>query len=69
MTQIILKNDIDQNKLSALLHFLKSFDIEVEVKTSKKTSKPSEEFSLTAGLWKDYELDANELRKQAWRIK
>lgn len=33
MTQIILKDDIEQSKIDALLFFLKSWDIDVELKT------------------------------------
>lgn len=69
MTQITLKNEIDAHKLSALLGFLRSFDIEAEVKISEKVTKKSEDFSLSVGLWQDYEIDAKELRKQAWNIK
>jgi predicted CopG family antitoxin len=39
MTQIILKNDLEESKLNALLNFLRSFDIEAEVKTNKKKRK------------------------------
>ncbi|WP_147273578.1 hypothetical protein [Pedobacter chinensis] len=68
MTEIILKDDIEQSKIDALLFFLKSWDIDVELKTtvSKKTTK-SKEFSLSKGIWSDYEINADELRDKAWR--
>ena len=68
MTQIILKDDIEQSKIDALLSFLKSWDIEVELKTTliNKSTK-SKEFSLSQGIWSDYEVDAKELRDKAWR--
>ena len=67
MQQLILKNDIPQSKMDALINFLKSWDIEAEVKTDAQiTSKKKSDFTLTAGLWKDNAVDANELRKQAW---
>lgn len=33
MTELILKKDIDENKMKALLAFLKSLGIEVELRT------------------------------------
>lgn len=67
MIELTLKKDVPQNKIDALLHFLKSWDIEAEIKTitpiklKKKTS-----FSLSAGIWKDHTIQADDLRKQAW---
>lgn len=67
MQQLILKKDISQSKMEALIYFLKSWDIEAEVKTDTAVStKKKSDFSLSAGLWKDTAIDANELRKQAW---
>lgn len=67
MQQLILKKDISQSKMEALIYFLKSWDIEVEVKTNTAVSiKKETDFSLSVGLWKDNSIDANELRKQAW---
>ena len=70
MQHLILKQDIPQNKLEALIHFLKSWDIEAEIKTYEKTAeKKKSKFSLSAGMWKNNTVDANELRKQAWSKK
>jgi hypothetical protein len=66
MQQLILKKDIDQSKMDALLYFLKSWDIEAELKTSPVAAKKKSDFSLSAGIWKDYNIDADELRTQAW---
>jgi hypothetical protein len=67
MQHLILKNNISKSKMDALIYFLKSWDIEAEVKTSTEiVSKKKSDFSLSAGLWKDNVIDANELRKQAW---
>ncbi len=67
MQQLILKKDISPSKMEALIHFLKSWGIEAEVKlnTAMVTKKKSV-FSLASGLWKNTTIDANELRKQAW---
>lgn len=67
MQQLIIKKDISKSRMEALIYFLKSWDIEAEVKTNKEVSTKKEcEFSLSAGLWKDNTIDANELRKKAW---
>jgi hypothetical protein len=66
MEQIILIKDIEQSKMKALLSFLKSWNIDAELKTSPTISKKKSDFSLAVGLWKDFNVDANELRKKAW---
>ncbi|MDR6563548.1 MULTISPECIES: hypothetical protein [unclassified Arcicella] len=66
MQQLIFKKDIEQSKMDALLQFLKSWNIEAELKTSTTVAKKKDDFSLSAGMWKDYNVDANELRRQAW---
>jgi len=67
MTQLIFKNDLEKNKLDALLHFLKTWNIDAELKTnSQKVIKKQNNFSLAAGLWKDYSMDAKELRAKSW---
>jgi hypothetical protein len=70
VTELILKKDIDENKMKALLAFLKSLGIEVELRTDiSKTAKKKKEFSLAAGLWEDYQIDSSELRNKAWQRK
>lgn len=67
MVEIIFKNDIEKSKLDALLQFLKSWNIDAELKRKKDpVVKKKIGFSLSAGIWKNYKVDAGELRKQAW---
>lgn len=68
MTEITLKDNIEQSKIDALLAFLKSSDIDAELRitNSKKTTKSSE-FSLSEGIWSDYNINAEELRDKAWK--
>jgi hypothetical protein len=67
MIQLILKNDIGQNKIDALLHFLKSWDIDAELRTTIKTKIQKEStFSLSTGIWKDTVINAKDLRERAW---
>ena len=68
MVELVLKNNIKKEKIDALLHFLKVWDMDVEVKNAHKAKKNDEKFSLSAGIWKDYDIDATELRKKAWKI-
>lgn len=69
MQQLLLIKDIEQSKMDALLHFLKSWDIEAELKTIPIVTKKKTDFSLSVGMWKDYNIDANGLRNQAWNRK
>jgi hypothetical protein len=52
--------------MDAQLYFLKSWDIEAELKTSDLIIKKKHPFSLSVSIWEDRNLDANELRAQAW---
>ena len=52
--------------MDALLQFLKRWDIDAELKSKETTSSNKKsEFSLTVGLWKDYDINADQLRKEA----
>jgi hypothetical protein len=68
MTEIILKDDLEQDKIDALLFFLKSWDINVELRiTEKKKTKKTGEFSLSKGIWSDYKITSEVLRDKAWK--
>ena len=68
MTEIIFKNNIDKSKIDALLSFLKTWGLDAELRTTNvTTNKKSAKFTLSAGLWKDYTVSADNLRKQAWK--
>lgn len=70
MQQLIFKKNIEKSKMDALLNFLKSWDIEAELrKIAPETTKKKTGFSLSVGIWEDYDIDANELRNQAWNRK
>ena len=67
MQQLIIKNDVEQGKIDALLNFLKSCDIDAELKTiNPPAAKKKTVFSLSTGIWKDYDISADVLRKAAW---
>jgi len=68
MEQLIL-NIKDSSKLSFLMQLIKQLDfVEVERIKKKKTSSKYDFFS-SAGLWADRDIDAKELRIQAWNRK
>jgi hypothetical protein len=66
MQHIILKNDIDPSKMEALIKFLKSWNVDAELKRTPLEEKKKVAFSLSAGIWKNYNIDSDLLRKQAW---
>ncbi len=66
MEQLIL-NIKDRSKLSFLKQFLKQFDfVEIE-KIVKKKKSTDYDFFNSAGLWENRKVNADELRKQAWK--
>ncbi|MEH3115972.1 hypothetical protein [Pedobacter terrae] len=68
MTAIILKDNVEQSKIDALLDILKSWDIDAELRTTDKVeSSEAVEFSLSQGIWSDYNVNSDELRDKAWK--
>ncbi|MGN7989814.1 hypothetical protein ACTJKC_20890 [Pedobacter sp. 22226] len=68
MTEIILKDNLEQRKIDALLNFLKSWDIDAELRiTNAEKSTETVEFSLSKGIWSDYDVNSEELRDKAWK--
>ena len=65
MQQLIFKKEIEQSKMDALLYFLKSWNIEAELMTSPSIPKEEHDFSLAAGMWEDYNINADTLRTNA----
>jgi hypothetical protein len=68
MVELIFKSEIKKEKMDALLHFLKVWDVDIEIKNMPQSKNNKDDFSLSAGIWKDYDMDATKLRKQAWKI-
>jgi hypothetical protein len=72
MVQLNFKNGIDNNKVSILLHLLKSWDIEAELKEvviPEKNKAKSVSLPLSAGMWADYDVNDKQLREKAWGIR
>ncbi len=71
MQHIILKKDLSQSKLDALLSFLKGWGVEAEIKSTSisKDKAISSEFNLNTNIWKDNPITSEELRRNAWSRK
>ena len=70
MTQIILKNSIDNMQMNVSVGLFNSWNVDVEI-THEKISENknfSQLFSKTRGMWQDYDIDAKKLRNEAWGI-
>jgi hypothetical protein len=65
MEQIILTIK-DRSKLSFLMQLINQLDfVEVDEIKKRKVSK-NHDFFTSAGLWANREINAKQLRKQAW---
>ena len=65
MTELILKDRVDRQKLNSIVIFLKSWGIEAEVKTITtpkiEVEKP---FSQSFGMWANRDIDIKEIRQK-----
>ena len=68
MTRIVLKNSIDNMQLNVLMGLFDSWNVDVEITDEKKSENKqfSQRFARTRGMWKDYDIDAKQLRRDAW---
>ena len=58
----------DDKKVNFLMELLKQFDF-IEIKKSDKSRMKNYNFFASAGMWKNREIDAEQLRRQAWQRK
>ena len=67
MTHIILKNSVDNMQMNVLRGLFNSWNVNIEITEEEKENKQfSQRFAKTRGMWKDYDIDAKQLRKDAW---
>jgi len=68
MTQILLQNSIDKMQMNVLMGLFNSWNVNVTIIDEKKPEdKPfTQRFARTRGMWKDYDIDAKQLRRDAW---
>ena len=66
MTELVLKGEIDQKKLDSIVNFLRSWDIDVEVKgASTKKRKQKAFFTESFGMWADRDINIKEIRQKS----
>lgn len=58
----------DDNKVNFLMELLKQFDF-IEINKSGEKKDDDYNFFASAGLWKNREIDAEQLRRKAWQRK
>jgi len=69
MEQIII-NVKDHSKLPFLMEFLELFKfIEVQQKSRMKSKADQYNFFEPAGIWKNRDINATQLREQAWKTR
>ena len=68
MTQILLQNSISNTQMNVLMGLFNSWNVDVVITEGKKPeNKPfTQRFARTRGMWKDYDIDAKQLRRDAW---
>jgi hypothetical protein len=68
MTQIVLKNQINESNLDTLLSVLTSWNVNVEIDTTaaaKKKPQKKTSLTLSVGMWEGRNIDSRELRRRA----
>ena len=69
MIEIILKDKKEEDKMEAFIKFLKLLNIEAILKHEYHFDvRTKVDFSLSAGIWKEYSIDGNQSRKKSWDI-
>jgi len=68
MTQIVLRGGVDTMQMNVLMGLFDSWNVPVEITEEKATETKnfSQRFAKTRGMWKDYDIDAKQLRRDAW---
>ena len=65
MTELILKNRIDRQRLNSIVTFLKAWGIDAEIKTTTTSKiKVKEPFSQSFGMWADRDINIKKIRQQ-----
>ena len=69
--ETIVLNIKDHEKYVSFLQFIEQLDfIEIEKSVKEKGGNEKHDFFASAGMWKDKNIDAKELRAKAWnRVK
>ena len=69
MTQLTLKNQINDSQMSILLHLLKSWNIDAEISCQQNSVQPKQYklFEKTFGMWADREVDIKKIRQEIYQ--
>lgn len=66
MTELVLKGDISRKKLDSIVDFLRSWDIEVEIKSAPSDKEDKEAlFASSFGMWENRDIDIKAMRKES----
>jgi len=68
MTELILKNKVDRQKLNSIVIFLKTWGIDAEIKTTADPKKEyaEEPFSQSFGMWANRDIDIKKIRQKGY---
>jgi hypothetical protein len=69
MIEIVVKNKLDKTTLESLLAALKKLKIDAELRFLPEKRTVSKDFTLAAGIWKDADISATDLRQKAWGLR
>jgi len=58
----------DEKKINFLIELLKQFDF-IEINITEHKQDENYNFFASAGMWKNREIDAEQLRRKAWQRK
>ena len=66
MTELILKDNIDRQKLDSIIFFLNSLNVETEIKSTDtvKETDSNELFAETFGMWANRDINIKEIRQK-----
>ena len=69
-TELVLKNEVDHQKLNSIVIFLKTWGIDAEIRTiatRKKAIAKEEPFSQSFGMWAGRDINIKEIRQKAYQ--
>ena len=63
MTQLTLKNKINDTQMAILLHLLQSWNVETKVESMEDAAAV---LPFSTGMWANYDINDKILREKAW---
>ena len=63
MTQLTLKDKVNESQMSILLHLLQSWNVETKVENIEDSTNI---LPFSTGMWIDYDINDKTLREKAW---